>query len=165
MKRVLAGALALGLAACAPRPPAAAPSPRVLAGYLSGMIWPLPIHASAAITSPYRFRGRRHHDGVDIDGRTGDPVFAAKDGAVLFSGWKNGYGNTIVLDHGGGVTTLYGHASRLLARAGERVARGQIIALVGATGDARGDHLHFEVAWAGVPIDPSPLLPRVAGAR
>lgn len=156
--------LALGLvaAACAPyRPASRTPPPRVLAAALSGMIWPLPIRAAREVTSPYGERGRRHHDGLDIDGRTGDPIHAAREGRVAFSGWMRGYGNTIVLAHDQGVTTLYGHASRLLVAAGDRVARGQPIALVGATGDATGDHLHFEVAWAGVPLDPDPLLPAV----
>ena len=66
-------------------------------------------------------------------------------------------------DPGGEVTTLYGHASALLVRAGERVARGQPIAVVGATGNATGDHLHFEIAWAGAVIDPAPLLPALRG--
>lgn len=155
-------ALALGAQGCTTAPPPAGPSPEALAAHLSGMIWPLPVRAPGEITSPYGFRGRRHHDGLDIDGRTGDPVFAARDGRVVSSGWRRGYGLTVVLDHGGGITTLYGHNSHLLVPAGSQVQRGQQIARVGATGDARGDHLHFEVAWAGVALDPLPLLPRVA---
>jgi len=141
--------------------PATGPAPEALAASLSGMIWPLPLTGRETVTSSYGVRGRRHHDGVDIDGRTGDPVFAAREGEVIFSGWRNGYGNTVVLDHGRGVTTLYAHASALFVRPGERVARGQRIAAVGATGNARGDHLHFEIAWAGVAIDPVPLLPEL----
>lgn len=155
-------------AGCAPSRPPAGPSPAELADLaasLSGMLWPLPLTGPGPVTSGYGKRGRRHHDGVDIDGRTGDPVFAARDGRVLFSGWRNGYGNTVVLDHGRGVTTLYGHASELRVRVGERVERGQPIAMVGATGNARGDHLHFEIAWAGRVIDPVPLLPELRAAR
>lgn len=158
--RWLVLAAGASLAACAPaRPPRSGPAPEELATRLSGMIWPLPLTHGEAVTSTYGVRGRRHHDGVDIDGRTGDPVYAAREGRVLFSGWRNGYGNTVVLDHGGGVTTLYGHAAALLVRAGEGVGRGQPIAVVGATGNATGDHLHFEIAWAGAVVDPAPLLP------
>lgn len=132
-----------------------------LADRLSGLIWPLPIVRAAEVTSPYGARGRRHHDGLDIDGRTGDPVFAARDGRVQFSGWRNGYGQTVILDHGRGVTTLYAHNSALHVSPGERVRRGSVIASVGATGDASGDHLHFEIAWRGFPLDPRPLLPRI----
>lgn len=156
---LLAGALlATG---CAHLRPAGPPRHVELAEQLSGMIWPLPIARSAEVTSRYGPRDRRHHDGLDIDGVTGDPVHAARDGVVSFSGWMNGYGHTVVLDHGGGVTTLYGHNASLAVRAGQRVRRGERIAAVGASGNARGDHLHFEVAWRGYPIDPRPLLPAI----
>lgn len=157
---LLALLVALG-AGCAGRRAPAAPDPGRLAAALSGMIWPLPIPDHRPITSPYGRRGRRHHDGIDIDGRTGDTVYAARAGRVRHSGWRGGYGLAVVLDHGDGVTTLYGHASRLLAAAGQEVRRGEPIALIGATGEATGDHLHFEIAWAGYPLDPAPLLPRL----
>lgn len=154
-------ALLLVLGGCA-HARAAAPPPHVdLAGRLSGFIWPLPIDRAAEVTSPYGGRGSRHHDGLDIDGRTGDPVFAAGRGTVRSAGWANGYGHTVVIDHGRGVTTLYAHNSALHVAAGEVVARGQVIASVGASGNASGDHLHFEIAWRGFPMDPRPLLPRI----
>lgn len=159
MKAASAMPLLLVLAGCALG--RSAPPPHVqLADHLSGLIWPLPVHAAAEVTSPYGARGRRHHDGLDIDGRTGDPVFAARDGRVQFSGWRNGYGHTVILDHGRGVTTLYAHNSALHVAAGDPVERGAVIASVGASGNASGDHLHFEVTWRGFPLDPRPLLPR-----
>lgn len=135
-----------------------------LARALSGMIWPLPISDHRSLTSEFGPRGRSHHHGLDIDGHQGDPIFAARDGRVHFSGWRNGYGNTVVLDHGSGVTTLYAHAAQFHVRTGDSVRRGQTIGEVGATGNARGSHLHFEIAWAGRVIDPSPLLPKLRGS-
>jgi murein DD-endopeptidase MepM/ murein hydrolase activator NlpD len=126
------------------------------------MIWPLPVERSREVSSTYGVRGVRHHDGLDIRGNAGDPIYAARDGRVVFSGWMRGYGNIVILDHGNGVTTRYGHASQLLVGVGEQIGRGQPIALVGATGNATGNHLHFEVLWAGRAIDPTPLLPVVA---
>jgi murein DD-endopeptidase MepM/ murein hydrolase activator NlpD len=133
-----------------------------LADALSGMIWPLPIQAAGEVSSTYGVRGVRHHDGLDIRARAGDPIFAARDGHVIFSGWMRGYGNIVILDHGNSVTTRYAHASELLVGAGERVGRGDVIARVGATGNAVGNHLHFEVLWAGRAIDPTALLPSIA---
>lgn len=105
---------------------------------------------------------RRHklHSGLDIAAGHGSPIKAAKSGRVLFSGWKRGYGNTVIIDHGGGITTLYGHASRLKARAGQAVEAGQLIAHVGSTGYSTGPHLHFEVRKSGRPINPAPYLQR-----
>ncbi|CAN5680597.1 hypothetical protein BH23GEM6_BH23GEM6_04510 [soil metagenome] len=150
------------LAACSTAPPPrSAPTYDRLSQALSGMIWPLPVERSREVSSTYGARGVRHHDGLDIRGRGGDPIFAARDGHVVYSGWMSGYGNIVILDHGHGVTTRYGHAFALLVGAGERVVRGQPIARVGATGNATGDHLHFEVRWSGRPIDPTVLLPVV----
>ena len=158
MRRAVVLLLLATAAACAHR--GGAPSDD-LTHRLGGMIWPLPIASGGVITSPYGPRAQRHHDGLDIDGRTGDPIHAAREGVVRHSGWMSGYGNTVIVDHGGGISTLYGHAAVLHVREGQRIARGQVIASVGATGNARGDHLHFEVAWRGFPIDPTPLLPRL----
>lgn len=137
------------------------PSERLAQG-LSGMIWPLPIDRPFLVTSPYGARGQRHHNGLDISGNGGDPIYAAQRGTVTYSGWMNGYGNTIMLDHGNGITTLYGHASKLYVGRGQGVARGEVIGAVGATGNATGNHVHFEIAWAGVAIDPRQMLPRLA---
>lgn len=162
LQRASLGLLIGGLAACASARTAPSGSSAQLADRLSGFIWPLPIAYLPSVTSPYGRRQHRHHDGVDIRGRTGDAIYAAAAGRVRFSGWMNGYGNAVIIDHGGGVTTLYAHASALFVRAGDPIDRGQLLAAVGATGNASGSHLHFEIAWAGRAIDPMPLLPRLA---
>jgi len=133
-----------------------------LADHLSGMIWPLPLEHAGHVNSAFGPRGTRHHNGIDLRGRHGDPIYASGAGQVSFAGWQRGYGQIVILDHGGGVTTRYAHASALHVRQGERVRRGQVIASVGATGNASGPHLHFEILWAGYPLDPLHLLPRLA---
>jgi murein DD-endopeptidase MepM/ murein hydrolase activator NlpD len=117
--------------------------------------WPL----HGAVQSRFGPRGRRHHDGIDIDGRMGDPIRAAAAGRVRFAGSWGGYGKTVIVDHGGGLSTLYAHASELEARPGERVRAGETIARVGRSGNARGPHLHFEIRLEGRPVDPLPRLP------
>lgn len=102
--------------------------------------------------------GASHHRGVDVAAAEGSEILAAADGVVRFSGDRGGYGNTVVLDHGGGVTTLYAHASELSVEEGERVLKGQIIGRVGSTGRATGDHLHFEVRVDDRPISPTRAL-------
>lgn len=96
----------------------------------------------------------RMHNGVDIAAATGTPIHAAGDGEVIFAGWRGGYGNTVIIDHGGGVATLYGHCSRLYVGAGKRVSTGDRIAAVGSTGMSTGPHLHWEVRINGTPVNP-----------
>ncbi len=97
----------------------------------------------------------RAHKGVDYAARTGTPIMAAGDGKVLYAGWKNGFGRTVILDHGNRVTTLYGHMSRLgKYKAGSRVRQGDVIGYVGASGLASGPHLHYEFRIAGAHRDP-----------
>lgn len=117
--------------------------------------WPL----RGSIRSGFGPRGKRHHDGIDIDGQKGDPIRAAADGEVAMARSWGAYGKTVVLDHGGGVHTLYAHASRVLVNAGEQVRAGQTIAEVGRSGNATGTHLHFELQRNGKPIDPMKHLP------
>jgi len=94
------------------------------------------------------------HDGIDFAGSTGDPIRAAAAGVVVFSGTMRGYGRVVVVDHGGGMSTLYAHCSAVLAREGREVGRGSVIARVGSTGQSTGPHLHFEVRRNGNPIRP-----------
>lgn len=96
----------------------------------------------------------RLHAGIDLAGATGTPIRAAAGGVVVFSGALRGYGNVVVVDHGGGVSTLYAHCSARLVADGQTIARGQAIARVGATGLATGPHLHFEVRKNGAPVNP-----------
>jgi len=99
-------------------------------------------------------RRSRMHDGIDFAGSTGDPIRAAAAGVVVFSGTMRGYGRVVVVDHGGGMSTLYAHCSAVLAREGREVGRGSVIARVGSTGQSTGPHLHFEVRRNGNPIRP-----------
>jgi murein DD-endopeptidase MepM/ murein hydrolase activator NlpD len=119
-------------------------------------IWP----ASGPVTSGFGWRidpifhRRALHTGIDIAAPWGSPVAAAQAGTVLYVGWMTGYGNVVVLDHGGGVSTVYAHLSSYAVQPGEAVARGQVIARVGSTGWSTGPHLHFEVRQDGQPTDP-----------
>jgi len=106
------------------------------------------------LTSRFGWRYRRHHDGIDLAAPHGTPIYAARAGRVVFAGWYYGYGRTVILDHGNGLQTLYGHASSLLVREGQQVERGQLIARVGCTGSCTGSHLHFEVRLRGRAVNP-----------
>src|SRR4051812_13198954 len=121
------------------------------------LIWPAP----GKITSP--FGDHRNHPGIDIDGVTGDPAQAAAAGTVLIAGAApaaySGYGNVVMLDNGGGITTLYAHLSRVDVQMGQVVEQGQQIGAIGNTGASTGDHLHFEVRVLNKPVDPMPYLP------
>jgi murein DD-endopeptidase MepM/ murein hydrolase activator NlpD len=98
------------------------------------------------------------HEGIDIAAPKGTPVFAAADGRVIRAGWVGGFGYTVVIDHGFGYTTLYGHASKLLVSAGEHVRRGDVIAQVGSTGLSTASHLHYEVIVNGTPVNPQNFI-------
>ncbi len=104
------------------------------------------------------FGNVRVHTGVDIGGESGDAIHAADDGVVVSAGWLGGYGNATIIDHGGGMATLYGHQSQIVVSEGERVSRGQVIGRVGCTGTCTGPHLHFEVRIDGVPVNPVPYV-------
>lgn len=112
--------------------------------------WP----ARGVLTSRFGRRWRRHHDGIDLAASRGTPIHAALAGRVAFAGWYYGYGRAVIIDHGGGMTTLYGHASTLLVVAGQIVQRGALIARVGCTGACTGSHVHFEVRVNGTAVNP-----------
>jgi murein DD-endopeptidase MepM/ murein hydrolase activator NlpD len=101
----------------------------------------------------------RFHAGIDYAIGMGHPIKAAEDGTVILSGSNGGYGLCVIIDHGGGISTLYGHASKLLVSWGQQVKKGDTIALAGSTGVSTGPHLHFEVRIDGVPDDPLKWLP------
>lgn len=114
------------------------------------------------MTSPFGLRLRGWspdlHHGVDIAAPEGTAVRAMKSGRVEVAGTRGGYGQTVVISHGGSMWTLYAHLSRIDVRPGDRVSGGQVIGAVGRTGNATGPHLHFEVVRWGRPEDPVPLL-------
>ena len=125
------------------------------------MGWP---SASSNLTSYYGYRvhpifgTRKLHSGIDIGAGAGTPTYAAADGIVVEAGWTGGYGKAVIIDHGGGIATLYGHSSQLYVAPGQSVKRGQLIAACGSTGFSTGPHLHFEVRVNGSPVDPLAYL-------
>lgn len=122
--------------------------------------WP----CSGVITSPYGYRthpifGRTiYHSGMDIGVDYGTPIHAADSGTVIYSGWISGYGNAVIIDHGGGMQTLYGHNQSLNVSEGQSVSKGDVIAFAGSTGNSTGPHCHFEVEINGQAVDPMGYL-------
>ncbi|MBP3232086.1 MAG: peptidoglycan DD-metalloendopeptidase family protein [Anaerovibrio sp.] len=136
-------------------------SQMISSGYASvtgsgAMIWPLdgPITSEFGWRTHPIFGTQRYHSGLDIGGDYGLPIVAAASGTVIHSGWISGYGYTVIIDHGGGITTLYGHNSSLSVDVGDVVSQGQTIALCGSTGNSTGPHCHFEVRENGEPVSP-----------
>ena len=125
------------------------------------LAWPV----SGTITSPYGWRVHPifgtsiFHSGMDIGVDYGTPVCAADSGTIIYAGWMGGYGNAVMIDHGGGLVTLYGHNSSLQVGVGQTVGQGQVIALAGSTGNSTGPHCHFEVRVHGEVTDPGAYLP------
>lgn len=124
------------------------------------LAWP----AAGAVTSFYGYRthpifgDRRLHTGVDIGAPYGAPVVAAGDGTVAFAGVMSGYGNVVVVDHGGGLSTTYNHMASFQVGSGQSVSRGSQVGVIGCSGYCTGPHLHFEVRVNGSPVDPMPYL-------
>ena len=120
---------------------------------------------AGALTSPFGprvhpiFGTTRTHNGIDLNGDTGDLILAANDGVVLSAGWRTGYGNAIVITHGGGYTTLYAHLYDIDVSTGQQVSGGDAIGLLGSTGWSTGPHLHFEVRLDGTALDPVGFYP------
>jgi murein DD-endopeptidase MepM/ murein hydrolase activator NlpD len=125
--------------------PGAAPTPSA-----AGLIWPV----NGPITSPFGPRWGSFHPGIDIGVPYGTPIEAAAAGTVIYCGWESGYGNLVVIDHGGDLATAYGHQSQIAVSCGQHVEQGQVIGYVGCTGYCFGPHLHFEVRINGSPVDP-----------
>ena len=116
------------------------------------------------ITSPFGWRrspfggSPEFHQGLDIAANMGTTIIAPASGTVISSGWYGGYGNYILIDHGGGMATGYGHLSQMFVSAGQQIQKGQAIGAVGSTGASTGPHLHFEVRINGKPVDPAAYL-------
>lgn len=132
--------------------------------YVGGkMMWPLP-SGYTRISSSYGYRihpifkVKKLHTGIDIPASTGTAIYASADGTVMESDWLGGYGKAVIIDHGGGIVTLYGHCSSLLVNKKQVVKKGDVIAKVGSTGNSTGPHLHFEVRKNGAYVDPIPWL-------
>jgi murein DD-endopeptidase MepM/ murein hydrolase activator NlpD len=129
-------------------------------GVAGSFSWPV----TGTITSPFGWRSNpfggapEFHQGLDIAAPSGTTVTAAAGGTVIMAQWYGGYGNYILIDHGGGYSTGYGHLSAIYVSSGQSVQRGQAIGAVGSTGQSTGPHLHFEVRIAGKPVDPAPRL-------
>ena len=102
--------------------------------------------------------GTGFHSGLDIAASSGTPIRSCRSGTVVIAGWQGGYGNAVVIDHGGGMATLYGHQSQIAVSVGEKVLAGEVIGYVGSTGNSTGPHLHFEVRISGNPVDPTPYI-------
>ncbi len=109
-------------------------------------------------SNPFGGKSYEFHSGQDIDAAPGEPVVAGASGKVTFVGWQNGYGQLIVVDHGGGLTTRYGHLSHIDVAQGQTVARSQFIGRVGSTGRSTGPHLHYEVRINDEPVNPLQYL-------
>ncbi len=121
----------------------------------AGLRWPV----GGPVTSEFGSRWGRFHAGIDIGAGSGTPIRAAKAGTVIFAGSQGGYGNVVIIDHGGGLTTLYAHQSRLGTNDGAEVSQGEVVGFVGSTGHSTGPHLHFETRVGGSPQNPRRYLP------
>ena len=121
-----------------------------------GFIYPVrgPITSGFGMRTHPIYHITKMHTGIDISAHSGTPIKAAAGGEVVFAGWWGGYGNVVIIDHGGGISTLYAHCSAIYVRKGQSVSQGEVIAAVGSTGLSTGPHLHFEVRKNGKPVDP-----------
>ena len=128
-------------------------------------IWPVFGRLESGVggrRNPFTGRGHEYHEGQDIDAAWGTPVEVAAAGKVTIAGWQRGYGNVVYVDHGSGLSTRYGHLSKINVSVGQTVNTGDILGLVGSTGRSTGPHLHYEVRINNQPVDPKPYLPGAA---
>src|ERR1035437_974499 len=109
--------------------------------------------------NPFGGRAYEFHPGMDINGERGDQVIAPANGTVIKAGWTGGYGNMVEIDHGNGLTSRYGHMSKIEIEVGQTITRGELIGLIGSTGRSTGPHLHFELRLNNNPINPRHFLP------
>jgi murein DD-endopeptidase MepM/ murein hydrolase activator NlpD len=121
-------------------------------------VWMLPLRNDYILTTLYEMRWGEMHLGLDMSAGYGTPIYAAHAGTVILSRYNGGYGYNVQIDHGDGVITIYGHASKLIVQEGQRVEAGQVIALIGNTGYSFGYHLHYEVHVNGSAVDPIPFM-------
>ena len=119
---------------------------------LNGHIWPL---RKISVSSPFGPRSGRMHKGIDLRASRGTPIHATDDGVVVFSGTKGSYGKLVVIDHGQGIHTAYAHNASNSVSKGQRVTQGEVIAKVGRTGKATGNHVHYEIRRNGKAVNPS----------
>lgn len=134
--------------------------------YYTGGKLGMPLHSSYRLSSPFGYRihpitgKKKLHAGIDMAAPKGTPIYAAESGVVIVAQWWNGYGNCVIIDHGGGLWTIYGHIrdGGIEVEKGQTVKRGQKIAEIGSTGDSTGNHLHFEVRLNEKAVNPAPYL-------
>ncbi len=126
----------------------------VIAASGGGFLWPVGGNGGY-VSSPYGYRGGSFHKGMDIAASYGTNVYASASGTVTTAGWYSGYGKCVIIDHGNGTTTLYGHNSSLIVRVGQYVNKGDLISRVGSTGDSTGNHCHFEIRIGGNRVNPA----------
>ena len=135
-------------------------APAAVGGGSGAMLWPM----AGPVTSEFGWRvhpitgTQKFHSGVDIGGDYGQPIAAAQGGTVEYAGWISGYGNAVIISHGGGISTLYGHCQSLAVGVGQQVSQGETIAYCGSTGNSTGPHCHFEVRQGGEPTSPYSYL-------
>ena len=144
----------------------ATPKPEEVTGGIGGKFsWPLAGRGRRSVTSGFGYRkdpvtgGRAFHKGIDIDAAREERVLAAAGGEIVFSGRMSGFGTVVMIDHGNRLLTVYAHLSRAVVKLEDAVSRGQPVGYVGTTGRSTGSHLHFEVRYKGVSVNPLDYLP------
>jgi lipoprotein NlpD len=130
----------------------------------TALAWPLSGRNRTSVSSGFGPRdgsggGSTFHKGIDVTGAREERIMASAPGEVVYAGRMSGYGNVVMIDHGARLITVYAHMSRSIVKLEEHVARGQVIGYMGSTGTSTGTHLHFEVRYKGVPVDPLDYLP------